>query len=215
MRFSCTSPLSDWPRPRQARQQVLGDGGGRRQQAGAGGGHQRRQGGGDDQAADAVRQAVLDHAGEGVVDVLQVRQQDLGGHPDQRPGHAVEHAVDTGGGAGDLGHGLAAGGEHPLPDVLADEDAEEVDQEVGDDGVPADRGEVEVAGRQLGHQGVPAAGVVDRQRHQQEHQADGHDQELHDVGQGQRPHAADGGVKHHDAATDQDRDRTAGRTGPA
>ncbi len=150
--------------------------------------------------------AALDHGGEGVVDVLQVGQQDLGGHPDQRAGQAVEHAVDAGGGAGDLGHGLAAGGEHPLPDVLADQDAEEVDQEVGDDGVPADGVEAEGGRRQLGHQGVPAAGVVDRQRHQQEHQADGHDQELHDVGQGQRPHAADGGVEHHDAAAEQDGD---------
>ncbi|MGV8455809.1 sodium:solute symporter family transporter, partial [Pseudomonas aeruginosa] len=48
----------------------------------------------------------------------------------------------------------------PLPDILADEEAQEVAHEVGDNGVPADRGEVEVAGRQLGYQGVPAAGVV-------------------------------------------------------
>ncbi|MNM75323.1 hypothetical protein D3C81_871070 [compost metagenome] len=127
------------------------------------------------------------------------------GHADQRAHQAVDHAVDTCGGASVLGDLLVTGGEHPLPDVLADQDAEEVDQEVGDDGVPADGGQAEVTRRQLGHQLIPATDLVQADGQQDEHQADGLDHELDDVGQGQRPHAADGRIDHYHATTEQDR----------
>src|SRR5471032_2756120 len=130
----------------------------------------------------------------------------MGGHADQGTGQAVDDAVNPGDAAGILGDFLILGGEHPLPDVLADQDAEEVDQEVGDDGVPADGGKAEARGWQLAHQFVPAADAVEADRQQDEHQAHGFDDELDDISQGQRPHAADGRVDHHHAAAQQYRE---------
>ncbi len=88
----------------------------------------------------------------------------MGGHADQCAGQAVGDAVDPGDAAGILRDVLVPGGEHPLPDVLTDQDAEEVDQEVGDDGVPADGGEAEARRRQLAHQLIPAADSVQADR---------------------------------------------------
>ena len=127
------------------------------------------------------------------------------GHADGGAGQAVHHTVHTGNGTGTLADLFVTRGEHPLPDILADEDAEEVDQEVGDDGVPANGGQLEAGRWQFGHQGVPATGLVQAHRQQDEHQADGLDHELDDVGQGQRPHAANGGVQHHHTAAEQQR----------
>ena len=112
-------------------------------------------------------------------------------HADQGADQAVNDAVDPGRGAGVFGDFFAFGGEHPLPDVLADQDAEEVDHEVGNDRVPADAGEVEAGRRQLRDQLIPAAYAVQADRQQHEHQAHCLDAELDDVRQGQRPHAAD------------------------
>ncbi|MNT62336.1 hypothetical protein D3C72_2000470 [compost metagenome] len=53
---------------------------------------------------------------------------------------------------------------------------------------------------------IPATHAVQADRQQQEHQADGLDTELHNIGQGQRPHAADGRVDYDDTATHQYRD---------
>ncbi|MNH05776.1 hypothetical protein D3C79_651220 [compost metagenome] len=126
-------------------------------------------------------------------------------HADRRTGQAIQHAIHTGGGAGTLTDLFVTGGEHSLPDVLADEDAEEVDQEVSDDGVPANGSQLEAGRWQFGHQGVPTTGLVQAHWQQDEHQADGLDHELDDIGQGQRPHAADGRVQHYHAAAEHQR----------
>ena len=130
----------------------------------------------------------------------------MSGHADQRADQAVKDAVEAGEGACVLRNLCGTCGKHPLPDVLADQDAKEVNHEVGDDRVPADLGEAEVRRGQLGHQFVPAADAVQADWQQDKHQADGLDHELHDVSQGQRPHAADGRVHHHHATAQQHRD---------
>src|SRR5471030_683916 len=187
----------------QFRQQVFGQGGSSGEQAGAGGGHHRSQCRGNYQATDTVRQGQLNDGGEGVVDVVQVRNQYVSGHADQGAGQSVKDAVEACECTGDLSHFGALEGEHPLPDVLTDQDAEEVDHEVGNDRVPADGGEAEGARRQFQHQLIPTTDAVQADWQQDEHQAHGLDHELDDVGQGQRPHAADGRVDHHHATTEQ------------
>ncbi|MND95744.1 hypothetical protein D3C80_880070 [compost metagenome] len=102
--------------------------------------------------------------GEGVLGTAQVRQQHLGGYADQCTGGAVEHAVDPGAEAGIAHHGFAAGGEQALPDVLADQRAEEVEQEVGEDGVQADAAQLEEACRQRRLHGLQATGLADALR---------------------------------------------------
>src|SRR5215207_835832 len=105
----------------------------------------------------------------------------------EQGGHAVhQHPVVVA--AGDL---RAARGEHPLPDVLPDHQPEEEQQEVGEDRLPPYSREVEVGGRQ-------------RFLHPEE--ADGHDQELQEVREGDGPHPSRHGVGYDDAAGDEYRD---------
>ncbi|VFT27205.1 Uncharacterised protein [Pseudomonas aeruginosa] len=179
--------------------------GGRRQQAAAGGGHDRRQRGRHHQAAQARCEHLAGDLGVGVLRHRQVRQEDPRRRADQRAGGAVEHAVDTGAKPGVAHHRLAARGEYPLPDVLADQRAEEIQQEVGEDRVQADVAEVEEARRQHLLHARQAAGTVDRQWQQDEEDTDGLDHELDDVGEGQRPHAADHRIDDDDPASAEDR----------
>ena len=182
---------------------LLGHGGGGDQGA-AGGGHDRGQGGGDDQAGQAGRQHVLHDRGVRVVAVGQVRQDHLRAHADQGAGDGVQQAVEPGGRAGPAGDGVAAGSEDPLPDVLADDQAEEVDHEVGEDGAAADVVERERVGRQAGLEPGEAAGLDQHRWQQDEEDADGLDDELDEVGQRDRPHAAQHRVGHDDGAAEDD-----------
>ena len=61
--------------------------------------------------------------------------------PITAPATAYSRQYTPGRGAGPAGHAGAARGEHPLPDVLADQQPEGVDDEVGQDGAAADRGQ--------------------------------------------------------------------------
>ncbi len=110
-------------------------------QRAAGRGHHRGERRREHQAGQHRRQLHLDELGERVVAGLQRRQQNLGRHPDHRAGHRVQQAVHARSGAGPARHPRAAGGEHPLPDVLADQQSEGVDDEVGQDRLAADRGQ--------------------------------------------------------------------------
>src|SRR5690606_28192828 len=99
---------------------VVGDGGAGDERAG-GGRHHGGEGGGQDEAAHAHGQLVLDDGGEGVVGAGEVRVEDLGRGADHRAGDGVGEAVGAGDGAAVPGGAVAAGGEHALPDVLADQ----------------------------------------------------------------------------------------------
>jgi hypothetical protein len=107
----------------------------------------------------------------------------------QGTGEGVEQAVHPGRHAAparDLG---AARCEDPLPDVLPDHQPEEEKQEVGEDSLPPDGGEVEIGGGQgLPHpREAPSPHDYDGQEHEED--ADRHDAELDDVRERDRPHA--------------------------
>ena len=140
------------------------------------------------------------NCGEGVVAGLQRRQQHLGRHPDHRAGDRVQQAVHAGRGAGPAGHAGAARGEHPLPDVLADQQAEGVDDEVGQDGARRRSRSARSASAGSFSASPPKPPAwISGDRQQDEEDADGLDDELHEVGQRDRPHAAEHGVDDHDA----------------
>ena len=81
--------------------------------------------------ASTRRQLHLDELGERVVAGLQRRQQDLGRHPYHRAGHRIQQAIHARSGAGPARYPRAPGGEHPLPDVLTDQQPEGVGGKVG------------------------------------------------------------------------------------
>ena len=125
-------------------------------------------------------------------------------HADQCPGNTVKDAVDAGGGAAPAGYAGGFGGEHALPDVLADQQAQGVDHEVGDDGLQADAVHLEEAFIHAAADAVEAAGGVEGEGEHQGEDAHGLDDELHLVREGDGPHAADGGVDQDDRAADGD-----------
>jgi hypothetical protein len=96
-------------------------------------------------------------------------------------------------------------GEHALPDVLADEQAEGVDHEVGEDRAAADCGERERIHGQRRLEARPAARAAQHDRQQQEEDPDRLDHELHEVGERDRPHVAQRRVDDDHGAAQQDR----------
>src|SRR5690606_18416605 len=102
---------------------VVGDGRAGDERAG-GRGHHRGEGGGQHQPAHPEGEFVLDGGGEGVVGAGQVGVEHLGRGADDGAGEGVGEAVGARDGASPAGGAVAAGGEHALPDVLADEHAE-------------------------------------------------------------------------------------------
>src|SRR5699024_12318777 len=81
--------------------------------------------------------------------------------------------------------------EHALPDVLTDEQTEGVDEDVAEDRLPADAHRTGVFGRQSGEQLAQAAGLREHDGQHDEEDADRLDEELDEVRQRDRPHAAE------------------------
>ena len=123
------------------------------------------------------------------------------------PGNRVRKAVKTDVDAAIARDLHAARGEYALPAVLPYQDTEEIQREERQDFRAADVGQGEKLGRQARVHAGQAAGVINRRRQQHQQDADRLDHELHDVGRGQRPHAAEHRVGDHDAAAHQDRRR--------
>ena len=192
--------------PAQLAQDVLAEHRGGGDQRAAGGRHHRGEGGGEHQARQQRGQRRLDDVRERVVGGVEIGQQHLGRHPDHRAGHAVEQAVDACRGARPAGDAGAARGEHPLPDVLADEQAEGVDHEVGEDRAAADRGERErVHGQRRLQARRSHPRVLSTIGSRRKKIADRLDHELDEVGERDRPHAAERRVDDDHGAAQQDR----------
>ncbi len=173
--------------------------------------HHRRDGGGEHETADADGQDLVGDLGVDVVLRLDAVAEDgVRAHADDRAGRAVEDAVDTGHGAAETRYLRGARGEDALPDVLADEHAEHVDDEPRDDrlrvGADLAAGDGEVVVAQALADAGEAVGLDEHERQHEREDADRLDDELHLVGQGDRPHAADDGVHEHDGAADGDAD---------
>ena len=147
---------------------------------------------------------VLGHGRKGLLGHLEGGEHGGRGGADQGAGHAVDGHVPGRGQpapAGDLG---GAGREHALPDVLADQHAEAVDHELGDDRLePHGPGE-EVGGVQaLGDPG-PATPGREGEGQQDREDPDGHEHELHEVRERDGPHPAEHRVGDHHHAAQQD-----------
>ena len=167
-------------------------------------GHHGRDGRGEDEPADADRQHVEGHVGVDVVPGLDGGQDHAGAHADDGAGHPVEDAVDPGRRTAPARDLRRARGEDALPDVLADEQPERVDHEVGDDALRADAGDAEeLVPRAFGDTGESARRRQGEGQHEGE-DADGLDDELGHVRQGDGPHPADRRVDQDDRPADED-----------
>src|SRR5215211_3602359 len=126
---------------------VVGEEGGGGQESSAGGGHHGGERRGQDQASDPHRKCLGSYPGEGVVRRPEVGEDHPRRGPHEGACQSVEQAVDACRNTAPACDRGAAGGEHPLPDVLPDHQPEEEEQEVREDRLPPDRRDVEVGGR--------------------------------------------------------------------
>src|SRR5215213_9665577 len=96
------------------------------------------------EAGDADGQGFGGYPGEGVVRGGEVGQDHARRGTYKGTGEGVEQAVHPGRHASPARDLRAARREDPLPDVLSDHQSEEEKQEVGEDSLPPDGGEIEI-----------------------------------------------------------------------
>src|SRR5699024_3343421 len=97
-----------------------------------------------------------------IIAYFNTRQQDRSGHADDRPSYTEDDAVDASCGTAPPGNTRGFRGKYALPDVLADEKTESVNDKISDDRLQSHATDIEKFGIQAVVQSRPAASAGER-----------------------------------------------------
>src|SRR5699024_1409295 len=156
--------------------------------------HHRRDSGSKRDTTDTNWKYLQGHGSKDIIPVLDIRQEDSGSHTEDCSSDTEEDAIDTRRGTTQASDPWGSCSKYSLPNILPDEQAERIDNEIGDDGLQSHAADIEEFSVQTSLQHRPAARLSQRDRKHGRKNPDGHDDKLRHISQGNGPHASDRGV---------------------